>query len=452
MSHVAPSAAGPADRPSVVVPRRRRGAREAGSPGRATYVLTLAAAAVSSWTGVRVAGLPVSDLLIATAFLTLAVAVLLRRPAVRLPLVVLVPVVAAILLLLVDVVVRGGSLTTASTQTLFSYTTGSAVTAGISGPAPLVARLVMAVAVVGFVISLFGSLHGRDRLPHVLLAWALGAAVSGAVACLETAVPLDGLPFLFRATTADRSLGLAFHPNSLAQSLVMVLPTLLYFALRWGGWRRAVLLVALAATLGGLVMSGSRAGLAAGAVALVAAWVVLLVLQKRVVAGVVSLLVAVLAALLVVVAAPGLLEGTRFGSGATGVDRSTSLRGAILRSGWQIVGENPLIGSGLGSWMGESVPIIMLTSGGLVLLLAYYAPFAEVAARVARHRHEPLAAIVLLTLGVLLAYGLLNNGFGERYLFWALFIGYELYRHREAPVDTSRPGSVVVRPQGMLRR
>jgi len=418
---------------SAVIPRRRRLARL--RPNVALPVLlALLAAVSSSWTGLRIAGLQLSDAAIILSLGALLTTVAMRRVPIAPPVAALVPPFVAFIVAAIGIVVRGQGVFSQESTKITSYSVGSAAGDSASGPLPFLIRVVISLTFVALICHFSSVAYGRRTLVHLLVAWAIGAAISAATAIFEYSMGMDGLPFLFHVTAIDRSVGLAFHPNSLAQSATMALPVLLYFALANTGVRRIFFGVLVGVTVLGLFYSGSRGGLVLGAASLMAAWGIALAMTKRYTLAVVTVLGGLVAILTVL---PKVLERTRFGSGDTTATQSTSLRVGILEYGWDLFSNNPLIGAGVGTWVGESVPLIMLTSGGLVLLVAFYTPFVTVAATVAPRAKELFGMTMLLMIVVLFVYGFTNNGFGERYVYWPMFIGFEFYRR--SLTGTARP-------------
>ena len=228
------------------------------------------------------------------------------------------------------------------------------------------------------------------------------------------------LPLVQFETT--RSTGLAFHPNSLAGSCVCALPLLLLLVGRISG-RVSVAGGVLALVVGyALFLSGSRAGLIAGGCVIA----VVTIVRTRSRHWGLAIRLAILCSVVLVVLLVGrrLLGLTRFAEGDTGAAQSTVMRQGYIREGVQIFLASPVTGGGLGSGAGVSVPVVVASSGGLVLVIAYYWYQLVPVLQSIRARHPEVTTACLVSVVGLAAYNLFSNGISERFTYWALCIGW----------------------------
>jgi O-antigen ligase len=109
----------------------------------------------------------------------------------------------------------------------------------------------------------------RWRIDRLIDLWTLSAVVNSIVALVDF------------AGGVERSPGLTIHPNYLALTCAIAIPTALLWVSRGGGWRLPGLL-AVALLLGGEFASGSRSGAVAAVLGLVATVVLLPGLRRAI--------------------------------------------------------------------------------------------------------------------------------------------------------------------------
>lgn len=389
-------------------------AHRADIPSAACRVLTYGAALTSTWTGARIAGINFVDyLLIAAVFCALLAAASRGR---KLPIYgwALLPPVVLIVVALIGSVVRGDPLS--SNRTPWERVVGAAIGAEYTGALPLIAR--MALALTAVTIIVVGSSEGeRDRnafIQRLIFTWAIGAAISGTVGVVEHVANLGNLPFLYQIVSDTRVTGLANHPNSFGQTIAYALPTLIYMLGRTHGLAKGALAVILPLSMYAVFLSGSRGALLLGSLLATTSFVYLAGTGKRHNIWFVPVMALLIA--LSIVAMPAFLNSTRFFDESGRV--SDALRRANLERGLDLFYANPIFGAGVGSWNAEMVPLILLTSGGILYLIVFYGCLAYPLLMRPRSSGWPFVSILIITTVGYFAFGVLNNGIVERYLYW----------------------------------
>lgn len=385
--------------------------------GSVGFGLVLVAAVVSSWTGFRVGGLNLFDLAIVVAVAATSLESLLKRMVPRLPVLLTLLIVFSLMLLARDVVVNNNDVLGQSSGN--AWVSGTSLGSEVVGPFPFLLRLLLSTVAVFLVVGLAARGADAVRLERLAGAWAGGAAISAAAAVLTQFLGLQW-DFVYYSISDTRVSGFASHPNSLGQTSAMAIPVLVALAARAAG--RPVLrlahLVAALACLGSIWYSGSRAallGLGIAVLLMLSGWLI----SRRSWAGLTAVIVLALPLLLV---ASEVVAASRWGDSSSAL--SNSLRLANLQVAVDIIAENLILGHGLGSWYGEMVPLILLTSGGLLYLGSYASFIGRELIRMAKSVDRPLIPALLISTVLLAIFGLLNNGLLERYLYWPVAIGW----------------------------
>lgn len=393
--------------------------------GRLLLVVTILSAFTSSWTGFRLSGLNLTDVFLVAALLIALVSEMLGRVSLRLSWHFFVLPAVVILLMTRDALVFDRL--PFQTLTAAQYTSGDSLGETVGGSATFLARLVLSWTVIGVIASAFR--NRPQRLVMLAGAWTAGAVVSAVWAIVQSTVSLPELPFLYHVDSATRALGLSNHPNSLAETISATIPLLVYFAT--GGspkiLHRFLGLVFAAASLWALFLSGSRAGLLMGFLALTGSLLIRLRWSGKAVWGLPIVLLGTGAG---IVFLPQIWSTTRFSSGGGALSNVARLQ--ALNDGWDLFLSNPILGGGLSTWLGEMVPLILLSGGGLALFVVFYASLGAVLLRVGRARSEELLAHLVWCGMVVLLFGLLNNGLVERYLYWPFVLGFFLVLSKES--------------------
>jgi hypothetical protein len=372
-------------------------------------------ALTSSWNAVRIGPLNLVDYVLIAALAFALVQIAIRRLTVKLHLWMFIPSVAIGLLVVRDVLVFGRPLN----QSAELLSSGSG-----ASPLLIFVRIVLATLVVSVLVATLSAIDGATAMLPILKWWIFGILVSSVVAVLQdNSVPLAFLN-LVQTTSLYRFPGLTSHPNSLAQSASLALPVAIYFFATSRGASRFIQLIPVCIFVVALYAAGSRAGLGIGLAAAVVGAVWYLSRSRFMVVLAPTLLVAIAATLMF----GGLIfAGTRLSSGAADSDAG---RAIALQRGFDLFLQSPLWGVGVGSWIGEAVPLIILTTGGLLLLPAYYAFFLPPLLTFWRLRAADPLYIALITSSIsLVIFGFLNNGFAERYIFWPIVVGAVLAPH-----------------------
>ncbi len=389
-----------------------------GNPAwRASLTLTFAAALTSTWTGVHIAGIKLTDYLLVAGMVFVLLAAVSN--GCRLPIYAwaVLPPVALLLIALIGSVVRGDPLS--SRQVVTTWIVGNApVFNEYGGALPLIARMALSLTAVTIIVAgVSDNMQGGNVLvERIMCTWAAGAAISGAygvIAHIGKISALANLPFLTHLSDT-RASGLANHPNSLGQTIVTALPVLIYMVGATRGLAKVVMALSLPISMYAIFLSGSRAALFFGTVFAVVTFAYLVSSGKRIpiwVLPVTTFLVP-----LAIVAMPTVLKGTRFFDKAG--QMSDAGRMANLERGIDLFNANPLFGAGVGSWTDEMVPLILLTSGGVLYFVVFYGSLAYPLLVRPRSSGGVFVPILVISAVSVFCFGLLANGIVERYLYW----------------------------------
>jgi hypothetical protein len=275
------------------------------------------------------------------------------------------------------------------------------------------------------------------RLERTVDGWLLAASLSALVGAADLAGHLNiGL----RLTNLDfvlythRAPGLTLHPNHLGLVSAMALPVALTRAIRpvapgaGLGFTLRNLGYALALAIG-ILVSGSRSGLLAAVVALVA--LPLLQDARRRVGWLVALPVIVIGMLGVVVldsslaASLGIVTGSRLTGSAAGTNISDDYRVSAYGSALHQIAQDPIVGQGFGvARVAHDIYIQLLQAGGIIALGAFLLVVAgafrvrrEIERRPARTPSSDLAVACNASLIAWLVNGALQNQLYDRYLY-----------------------------------
>lgn len=413
-------------------------ARLVATPAERVLLAVVALAALTSpWNAVRLGGWPVGDLVLVVAVPLIVLRSAVGRPALRLlRWWMLVPSLVCAALLGGHVVLAGGSL-----QETVAFGQGVA-------PGLFAIRVVLSTACVACCAVFAATVGGRPAATAVLGWWYLGVVISAGVAILQTlgvwSAPVELDQTLGLTPGAERQAGLASHPNSLGQSLALAIPVGVALACLARRPHRLLPVLGLLIVLGGQFTTGSRAGLIVTALAVLIAAMWLLWRSGR------AVLILPVGALLVIAgifAGPLIVEATRFG--AVGSRASDLGRLAALRAGWEHFLASPLFGSGLGVWFGEAVPVILLASGGVVLLAGYLVFLGVPFVGFLREPAAPSALLGAAAVLVTLSFWLLNNGLLERVVFWPMLLAAAMQLATGSVAGAERPNAIATAPHSL---
>ncbi|GIG53781.1 O-antigen ligase family protein [Demequina activiva] len=381
-----------------------------------TVLVTLGIVA-SPWTGVKVIGLPASDVAFVLAAVVLFVKVMTGDRAVSLRLWSFAPVIASFVIVAIDVFSNRAALSTSFGAT--GNIEGDAVFLGQGGAVLFLLRTAIATTLVFMLVDAETRRWGRVAPVRALTAFVVGTLVSVAVA---GARDLTGLTILEQSVTTvgDRSAGLAFHPNSLGQSVALAIPALALAASQHRARPVRTLAVAGAYVLltWGLLLADSRGALIVSG--LVGIMVVLAALSRwRQGRWVVPAGIAV--GLVSMYAVPALISGTRLAAGGPlGIADEDVGREQLLAQAWDAFSSSPFVGVGLDAGSGVMVAAFLASSGGIVLL-AGFTIFVARAFALQWTRESPLprsyGSIAILALVLM---GLPNNSVNERFDYIAV--------------------------------
>lgn len=377
-----------------------------------------AAAITSSWTGLRLGTTGIADILLLVAIGLAVIEHGIDGRRLPIPLWAVAPTLTAFF------IYAGNTLLTHSTAT---QSEDSGVT--------FVTRTFLGLTLVAILCLSEVKSFGAQRGQSLVNAWLVGILTSATIASTDS-IGLTNLHSLVQHIESARSVGLTFHPNSLAQSAVLAIP-LVAFKLAAPGTRwamRAWWLAALFICLNALFLANSRGGLVVGLVMTAFTFTVILWRGGN---RWLAPSAVILATVFVVPAVLDLLAGTRLAAGSAAL--SDALRMSFLLEGWESFISSPLIGAGLTSGAGVMVPLYLLSLGGALLAAAYYWFIGQNVAVMLARLADPLVAACLLSGIALLAMGLANNSVNERFDYWTICIGAAIagLRHRRVTLPTT---------------
>lgn len=359
--------------------------------------VTCLTVAVAPWTGVQVASIPVADVLVVLATAVLCLLWVRGSLTVELRWWMFAPSAASLVVVGADV---------------FSFTSGGGEVTG--SDVLFLWRTVMATTVMTVVVGSVVLRRGPAGA-RTLLTVFVGSIVASVLAIMwweATGTALVDPPDVDIST---RSVGLAFHPNSLAQTLVVGLPAVaaLVVLVRSVLWRVLLVVGVVPLLLWGLQMADSRGGFIGAALVLGMLLAYFLVVWDRGRWLVPAAIVALLAA---PVMWEFLVAESRLGSGAgSGTEQSNEGRVDFLREGWEAFTAQPIFGAGLGSGAGVMVPVLLLSAGGVVLFAGYTWFVAGAAWDVTTTRSPVPRVVALVVIAAPVLMGFFNNSVNERF-------------------------------------
>ncbi len=255
----------------------------------------------------------------------------------------------------------------------------------------------------------------RRRCTQLLNLWALGTVVNAAVGIAD----LAGLHLAPNPIAASRSSGLTIHPNYLALSAVMGIPAAMIWIGRSRRWTAAGS-VAVAILLGGVYVSGSRAGTVAAAAAVFATALLMPRLRRRAVPLLPYAGMALLVVLLFTKVGSQIIHQLRFG-GDPSASGSDLQRGQDAQLAFAQIGARPFAGVGFSVIQdAHDIYLQVLAAGGVVAMTAFLVYLGGLAAAARRAwtvapRDEVVA--VCVTIGIWLVNGVFDDQLADKYLY-----------------------------------
>ncbi len=275
------------------------------------------------------------------------------------------------------------------------------------------------------------------RLQRTVEAWLLAASLSAFAGAVDLAghlnigLRLTGIDFVLYT---HRAQGLTLHPNSLGLVSAMALPVALTRAIRpvapGAGLGFTLRNLGYALTLAvGILVSGSRSGLLAAVVALVA----LPFLQdpRRRVGRLLAIPLIVVGMLGVVVldsplaASLGIVTGSRLTGSAAGTNVSNDYRISAYSSALREIARDPVVGQGFAvARVAHDIYIQLLQAGGIIALGAFLVVISgafrvrrKIERRPERAPNSDLAVACNASLVAWLVNGTLQNQLYDRFLY-----------------------------------
>ena len=393
--------------------------------------LLVAAAFVSSWNAVTIAGIQPVDMLLGAALL-LSILYLATGEIPWVPVWARIGTAGILAVTITHLIVPASA---AYMSQRYVYVPWSMIASGqelvdngaLRGTKWLLAALMLPVLVIET------ARYKPDLLPRIANAWLAGVSVSSVIAVTDLlGLTSINVTLILLGNATERQAGLTSHPNHLGLAAALAAPLAIRLAMKSRFKGVAVLLVLAL----GAVVSGSRAGQAAFvlAVALTIAWTGR---AWRLLPGVAFAAGISLAALVWV--RPNLVEKTsdffRIGSTHRLVVQANEERSSLSQQGVADFVERPIDGIGLEVIaQAHNIYLQLLAAGGLILaggMLLYFGGVLR-AAYAERNDPDPLGVCLLIAVVVWMAAGAFGNQITDRYLYFpvALIAGLQALRAR----------------------
>jgi hypothetical protein len=273
----------------------------------------------------------------------------------------------------------------------------------------------VALVVIPVMLVIVGS--SVERIARLLDAWTVSALVCAGVGILDYA----GISIAPVETIGTRSSGLTIHPNYLALTAAMAIPTAFLWINRRGRWAPAGI-VAVGVLMGGVFASGSRAGAVAALLAVVASCAILPNLRRAL--GVVAPLAGMTMVALLVFTSMGseILEQVRLGGGSDiNASGSNVQRSRLFDLAVDQFSSHPVQGVGISVIQDAHSIYIQLLAAAGVIGLASFVVFIGGLWNAAREAISgpggELAMAASIAIVVWLANGVFDNQLGDKYLY-----------------------------------
>ncbi len=186
----------------------------------------------------------------------------------------------------------------------------------------------------------------------------------------------------------------------------------------------------------GLVLADSRSGLLVTIPAVAMAIVLMIVRSRlRIMSGPILLAAGILAYTFI----PDAVSETRLVQGSA---QSDAGRTVFNDNALTTFFASPIFGGGFGAQAGVAVPLMVLSAGGMVLFIGYYAFVLRPIPSLWRARRDRMAQTGLLCVLVFLGFGLLNPVFAERATFWPILVALFWFEAMPRNADVSRDSGI----------
>jgi hypothetical protein len=212
------------------------------------------------------------------------------------------------------------------------------------------------------------------------------------------------------------------------------------------GWAKLVPAALLPISLYAIILTGSRAALIGAPVIILATLGFLAHSTNRI--SVSALMAAPFVLTLSVVSVPAVVEGSRFYD-ATG-DQSNTTRMMYIKQGIEDIAANPLLGVGIGAEAPTMVPLTVLVYGGIVLFVIFYGSLLYPILSRRRSLDGAFMSVLVISAVGVLAYGMLNNGWTDRFLYWPFAAVFGLSLPFRRTRDTSVGNSTALADSALM--
>jgi hypothetical protein len=367
---------------------------------------------VITWNGFRLVGGALANAFLLLSFAAVIGQAMVARRAIRLPQWLFAAAIgfAAAAMLNVIFPANGGLLN----ETLLQYrvTPRPAHPIGfLTYPSNLLTLVEFEISLVVIPLLIAAVATTAERVNRLIDMWTISAAVNGAVGLVQY------------ATQGGRAPGLTIHPNYLALTCAIAIPTALLWVSRGGRWRTSGLF-ALTLMLGGEYASGSRSGAIAALLAIAATVAAIPRLRRGL--GITAPLagMAVVAVLAFTSTGQQAVNQLRLGGNESTVVNTTGsdmTRTQLANVGWDQFQARPLQGVGFAVIEdAHDIYLQLLAAGGLLALASFVVFVGGVASSTLRARTGPLrdaASAVGIAFVVWLVNGVFTNQLADKYLY-----------------------------------
>ncbi len=300
------------------------------------------------------------------------------------------------------------------TETTIKLQDGNFALAAMPGNVSTLVKYELSLVLIPVLVAAVGT--SRRRCLRLLDLWAAGAVVNACVAVADYVGVAHITPV---AIFGNRSSGLTVHPNYLALTCVISIPIAMLWFGRSRRWTVAGLL-ALPILLGGVYVSGSRAGTAAALLAV--AGTIAVVPRFR--PGLRFILplggMAIILVLMFTNTGAKILSQVRLGA-STSTSLSNYQRGIAAQAALDQIRARPIEGVGFSVIANaHNIYLQLLDAGGIIALVAFFVFLGGLVKALGRSRAGPLrdeAAVCALAIFVWLANGAFDNQLADKYLY-----------------------------------
>jgi O-antigen ligase len=284
------------------------------------------------------------------------------------------------------------------------------------------------------------------RVFRLMDLWTISGCVNASVALLQYV----GVPIGTVVAASGRVEGLTLHPNYLALTCVMAIPTAFVWVTRTGRWRIAGI-AAVALLAGGELVSGSRAGAVAGILAVVVPVAAIPRLRRALPVLIPLAGMAIVAVLLFTNVESGIVEQTRLGGYDPTAQASDRVRAIGRDNAIDQFEARPISGIGLASIEEAHNIYLQLLAAGGALAAVSFITFLVGLFGSARHIRAGPARDAAIAAGISILVWLANGVFGNQLADKFLYVVPGLLLALSRIAVSSAPLEAPLEPEPNLR-